>query len=124
MKRFILLVFLVNAITLSYGQNYTVESSYQPLSTKEMIMSARTNVNHFQKYQDKADVCLKKSDYEGYIYYSDFALKCGYYTAKMYYNRGIAYEKLHNYSKAKKSFKKALKKGYYPAKEALKNLNK
>nr|DAJ98352.1 MAG TPA: Glutamyl-tRNA reductase 1 [Crassvirales sp.] len=119
MKRFILFVFLVNAITLSYGQNYTVESSYQPLSTEEMIVSARANVNRFQKYQDKADVCFKKGDYEGYIYYSDFALKCGYYTAKMYYNRGIAYEKLHNYSKAKKSFKKALKKGYYPAKEAL-----
>lgn len=120
MKRFILSIFLVNVMTLSYGQNYTVESNYQPLSTEGMIMSARANVNRFQKYQDKTDICLKKGDYEGYIYYSDFALKCGYYTAKMYYNRGIAYEKLHNYSKAKKSFKKALKKGYYPAKEALK----
>lgn len=124
MKRSILLVFLVNFLTLSYGQNFIVESSYQPLSTEDMVMGARANVNSFQKYQSKADVCLEKGDYEGYIYYSDFALKCGYYTAKMYYNRGIAYEKLHNYSKAKKSFKKALKKGYYPAKEALKNLNK
>ena len=119
MKRYLLILMAAFSATISFAQNYTVESTYQPLSMEAMIMHERANVSRFQKYQDKADACFDKGDYEGYIYYSDFALKCGYYNAKMYYNRGIAYEKLHEYSKAKKAFKKALKKGYYPAKEAL-----
>lgn len=31
----------------------------------------------------------------------------------------MAYEKLHDYRKAKKEYKRAVKKGYYPAQSAL-----
>ena len=61
-----------------------------------------------------------KGDYNGFIFYSDYALNTGWYNSKLYYDRGTAFERLHDYRKAKKEYKRALKKGYYPAQSALK----
>ena len=120
MNKYLFLLLFVFIPMISHAQNgYVIQNSYQPLSIEEMIVSAKANVNRFSKYQDEAYECFNKGDYNGFIYYSDFALKTGYYNAKMYYNRGVSYEKLHNYSKAKKEYNKALKKGYYEAKPAL-----
>lgn len=38
----------------------------------------------------------------------------------MYYNRGRAFEELHDYKQAKRQYKIALGYGYYPAQSALK----
>ena len=115
-------------VAFSYAQNtnYVIESTFQPLSMEEMMMAARANAyrqqimkERFEEYQDKAYNCYNKGDFNGFIYYSDYALNTGWYNSKLYYDRGAAFEKLHEYRKAKKEYKRALKKGYYPAQSAL-----
>ena len=126
MKRFFLLSFVFWA-AVSYAQNinYKIESTFQPLTMEEMMMAARANAyrqemmkQRFEEYQDKAYSCYNKGDFNGFLYYSEYALNTGWYNSKLYYDRGAAFEMLHEYSKAKKEYKRALKKGYYPAKAA------
>ena len=127
MKKFLML-FLVAFISIKgYAQNinYVIESTFQPLSMEEMMLAARANAYRqqrmkelFEEYQDKAYAYYNKGDFNGFIYYSDYALKTGWYNSKLYHDRGAAYEKLHDYKKAKKEYKKAIKEGYYPAKAA------
>lgn len=126
MRRILLLLFVFWA-TISYAQNinYTIESTFQPLSMEEMMIAARANAyrqevmkQRFEEYQDEAYNCYNKGDFNGFIFYSDYALNTGWFNSKLYYDRGAAFERLHDYSKAKKEYKKAIKKGYYPAKEA------
>ena len=128
MKRFFFISFVFWA-SVSYAQNinYTIESTFQPLSREEMMMAARANAyrqevmkQRFEEYQDKAYNCYNKGDYNGFIFYSDYALNTGWYNSKLYYDRGTAFERLHDYRKAKKEYKRALKKGYYPAQSSLK----
>jgi tetratricopeptide (TPR) repeat protein len=127
MKRYLLLFAVVFVATIGYGQNinYKIESTFQPLSMEEMMMAAQANAyrqelmkQRFEEYQDKAYSCYNKGDFNGFIFYSDYALNTGWYNSKLYYDRGAAYEKLHEYSKAKKEYKRAIKKGYYPAQSA------
>ena len=128
MKKFLLTLLATIWGAHGYAQNtnYVIESTFQPLSMEEMMMAARANAyrqqvmkQRFEEYQDKAYKCYNKSDFNGFIYYSDHALKTGWFNSKLYYDRGAAYERLHNYRKAKKEYKLALKKGYYPAQLAL-----
>ena len=129
MKKFLLTLMATICVAFSYAQNtnYVIESTFQPLSMEEMMMAARANAyrqqimkERFEEYQDKAYNCYNKGDFNGFIYYSDYALNTGWYNSKLYYDRGAAFEKLHEYRKAKKEYKRALKKGYYPAQSALK----
>lgn len=126
MKRFFL-ISLVFCTAVSYAQNinYTIDSTFKPLTMEEMMIAARANANRqqvmkerFEAYQDKAYNCYNKGDFNGFIYYSDYALNTGWYNSKLYYDRGTAFERLHEYRKAKKEYKRAIKKGYYPAKAA------
>jgi tetratricopeptide (TPR) repeat protein len=128
MKKFLLTLMATICVAFSYAQNtnYVIESTFQPLSMEEMMMAARANAyrqqimkERFEDYQDKAYNCYNKGDFNGFIYYSDYALNTGWYNSKLYYDRGAAFEKLHEYRKAKKEYKRALKKGYYPAQSAL-----
>ena len=128
MKKFLLTLMATICVAFSYAQNtnYVIESTFQPLSMEEMLMAARANAyrqqimkERFEEYQDKAYNCYNKGDFNGFIYYSDYALNTGWYNSKLYYDRGAAFEKLHEYRKAKKEYKRALKKGYYPAQSAL-----
>ncbi len=128
MKKFLLTLMATICVAFSYAQNtnYVIESTFQPLSMEEMMMAARANAyrqqimkERFEEYQDKAYNCYNKGDFNGFIYYSDYALNTGWYNSKLYYDRGAAFEKLHEYRKAKKEYKRALKKGYYPAQSAL-----
>lgn len=119
----ILFVFLIFVSSLCRAQSgYVIEETYEPISTDLMMMSARANSNRYQRYKEEAYDCYSKKDYYNFIYYSNLALKTGFYNAKLYFDRGVAYEKLYDYSKAKKEYKKALKKGYYQAQAALDNL--
>jgi tetratricopeptide (TPR) repeat protein len=128
MKKFLLTLMATICVAFSYAQNtnHVIESTFQPLSMEEMMMAARANAyrqqvmkERFEEYQDKAYNCYNKGDFNGFIYYSDYALNTGWYNSKLYYDRGAAFEKLHEYRKAKKEYKRALKKGYYPAQSAL-----
>ena len=103
---------------------YTPE--YKPMTQQELELSALAgyarqmhNKEQFEKYKELAYERLQVFDYNGFIYYSDHALKYGWYNDKMYYDRGQAYEILHKYRKAMKEYNKAIKEGYYPATKAL-----
>lgn len=94
---------------------------------EEMILSAKAEAykqkvaeQRFEEYQDKAYECYNKQDYSGFITYSNYALSTGWYNSKLYYDRGVVFEHFHDYKKAKKEYKKAMRKGYYSAKNALK----
>lgn len=108
------------------NRGFVIDSKFKPLTQEQVEMHALAeyarqmqNKESFEFYQAEAYKRLQVLDYEGFIYYSDYALKYGWYNAKMYYDRGQAYEKLHKYGKAKREYKKAIKKGYYPATHAL-----
>ena len=125
MKKFVMFFLVGFTSIVGYAQNYVIESSFKPFSMEELMIAARANAvrqqrmqESFEEYREKAYYYFNKGDYKGFIYYSDYALSTGWYNNKLYYDRGIAFEKLHDYSKAKKEYKKAIKKGYYPAQEA------
>ena len=74
MKRFLLLFAVAFVVTIGYAQNinYTIESTFQPLSMEEMMMAARANAyrqelmkQRFEEYQDKAYNCYNKGDFNG-----------------------------------------------------------
>lgn len=82
MKRILLIfsVFFVTLVGYSQNYNYVIESTFQPLSMEEMMMAARANAyrqqmmkQRFEEYQEKAYDCYNKGDYNGFIYYSDYA---------------------------------------------------
>lgn len=129
MKRILIMALLLGAMSMgSFAQNggIVINSKFRPLSYEQLEMHAQAeyarqmqNKEGFEYYKAEAYKRLQVLDYEGFIYYSDYALKYGWYNDKMYYDRGQAYEKLHKYRKAKKEYKKAIKVGYYPAIQAL-----
>ena len=111
MKKILIALAISFAIGEGYAQNinYTINSTFQPLSMEELMMSARAEAyrqqiaqQRFEEYKDKAYTYLNKGDYQGFLYYSDYALSTGWYNNKMYYDRGVAFEKFHEYRKAKK----------------------
>ena len=126
MKRYLTILALAFIPTMVLAQ-IVVNSTFKPLSYEELIISAQAEAyrqqkmqERFDEYQDRAYNCYNKGDYNGFIYYSDYALKTGWYNSKRYYDRGAVFERLHEYGKAKKEYKRALKKGYYPAQSAYK----
>lgn len=128
MKRFIIIIVFVSTFNCwtAMAQGVVVNSKFRPMTYGELEMQAYAeaakqayNKEQFEIYMAKAYERLQILDYSGFIYYSDYALKFGWYNDKMYYDRGQAYEKLHEYGKAKKEYKKAIKVGYYPATQAL-----
>jgi len=131
LKRFAIVVILMATFCSASsaqgrGRYVTITPEYKPMSQQELEMYARaeyarqmSNKANFEKYQALAYERLQVLDYNGFIYYSDYALSFGWHTDKLYYDRGQTYEKLHEYRKAKKEYKKAIKAGYYPATQAL-----
>lgn len=124
---FIAMVSLSTVEAHAQNYNYVISSTFEPLSMEEMILSAkaeayRQNVakQRFEEYKAKAYECYNKQDYNGFITYSNYALDTGWYNSKLYYDRGAIFEHFHDYKNAKKEYKKALRKGYYPAQNALK----
>ena len=127
MKRYVVVLLIVLVTTMSRAQNVNIVngSVYEPLPMEVLMMAARANAyrqemakQRFEEYKDKAYNYYNRGDYSGFIYYSTIALNTGWYNDKMYYDRGNAYEMLHEYRKAKKEYKRAIKKGYYPAQSA------
>lgn len=127
MKRSLFLVWMVLVPFISNAQNYniTVNSQFEPMSMDEAMMYARAKAIReqrmeqlFDEYKTKAYNCYNRSDYNGFIYYSNLALNTGWYNNKLYYDRGVVYERFHEYRLAKKEYKKAIDTGYYLAESA------
>lgn len=131
MKRLFLLIAAVVMVATGYAQS--VESGFRPMTMEELMLpfilysqnSERIQQiqeqrqqaarQRFAEYRDKAYECYNKNDYSGFIYYSAIALSTGRYNVEMYYDRGVAFEALHDYKQAKKEYKMAINYGYYPA---------
>lgn len=114
--------------TEAQNLNLRINSTYRPLTNEELWIHAyaealreKEREKQFNEMQDISYKYYNRGDYNGFIYYSDLALETGWYNSKLYYDRGVAFEKLNEYKKARKEYKKALKKGYYPAQSALTN---
>lgn len=127
MKKSLFLVWMVLVSFFSNAQNYniTVNSQFKPMSMDEAMMYARAQAIHdqrmqqlFDEYQKKAYNYYYKADYNNFIYYSNLALNTGWCSGKLYYDRGVVYEKFHEYRLAKKEYKKAIDQGYYSAEAA------
>lgn len=121
MKKFLIILALTLVATTGTAQ-LVINSQFKPLSYEELMLHAQAEAyrqqemkERFGKYQDRAYDFYSRGDYRGFIYYSDYALKTGWYNSKLYYDRGVAFERLHEYGKARKEYKRAIKKGYYPA---------
>ena len=98
--------------------------AYEELMLAAQAKAARDayNQQRFEEYQDKAYAALNRGDRGEFITYSNYALQTGWYNAKLYYDRGKAFQYLNDYKSAKKEYKKAKKKGYYQAESALQEL--
>lgn len=125
MKRLVVMFsFLLAICPACFSQ--TITSRFRPMSWNEMLLQAQAEAaqserrkEKFNEYKDLAYSYLQKKDYNGFLYYSQCALNCGWYNSSMYYDRGKAFEYFDEYKKAKKEYKKAIKYGYYPAVQAL-----
>lgn len=61
-----------------------INSQFKPLSYEELMSHAQAEAyrqqerkERFDEYQDRAYNCYNRGDYNGFIYYSDYALKTG-----------------------------------------------
>ena len=129
MKKFLLILLLAVGISNVSSSQIVINSRFKPLSYEELYLSAmaeaaynRQQKERFEQYQQKAYECYNRQDWNGFLTYSKYALDCGWYNAKLYYDRGVVYEKLCDFKHAKKEYKKAKKKGYAYAEGALQSL--
>lgn len=116
------LLFIVFVCLPFVGQAQVITSQFQPLSVNQIIMKVQLEAYEqqrkqqlFRDYRDHAYECSKKGDTYGFLMYSGAALGTGYYNNQLYYDRGVAFESIHNYRQAKKEYKQAIKKGHSSA---------
>lgn len=122
----LLLIVCSGFVVQAYRQ---VTVKFEPLSYEEIVMYAQAQAarreyekKRFEEFQEKAYSLYNRGDLLGFLTYSNYALETGWYNAKLYYDRGCAYEKLNDFKKAKKEYKKAKKHGYVYAESALQSL--
>lgn len=130
-KKLCLLLWM--APTFIYAQNrydtpasYSYVNTYVPMSHEELMLRAAAKVlrekqakEDFEHYSQAAYDYLKKNQVGYFINYAHAALETGYYNSQLYYNLGISYFLLGQKGKGKKFLKKASKKGFYSANQAL-----
>jgi hypothetical protein len=129
-KFFLILICLILSFNSIIGQT-VINSQYKPLSFDVMVMAAQAqayqdeiNKEEFDKYKDLAYKALDHGDKSQFITYSNYALSTGWYNAKIYYDRGKVFQSFGDYKNAKREFKKAKRKGYYQASQALEDLKR
>lgn len=135
-KIFIILLLSIQSFVLKaqiYGSDQSIQlptMSYPSISeVNEMANYAlvKARLEHlreenFKEYTKLAYDAYNKGKYNYCLYYSEQALSTNYYSADIYYLRGISFEKLGNYKDAKKEYKRAIRKGSTRAVSALKEL--
>lgn len=105
--------------------------TYVPMSHDEIILRAavlawkdKQRKDDFEKHSQIAYEYLRKKQINYFVRYALCALNTGYYNNLLYYNLGISYCILEQKSKGKKYLKKASKKGFAEANQALYALKK
>jgi len=118
-------VFLSLLITIVSIKGYAQYYPQYPLYAEQLQMAENANYlmskekeKIFEGIKSEAYTYYNRGDYEGFLYHAKRALETGWDHPVFAYDRGVAYEKLHNYRKAKKEYKTAYKHGYYQAKAA------
>lgn len=111
--------------------NAPIINTYVPMSREEIMLRATAEVwrqrqirEKFDRYFRAAYDCLKKRQIDCFINYANAALSTGYYNIQLYYNLGISYCLLGQVRKGKKYLKKASKKGFIEAEQALSVIKK
>lgn len=104
-----------------------INSRFKPLSYDELYMSAmaeaaykRQQKERFEQYQQRAYDCYNRQDWNGFLTYSNYALDCGWYNAKLYYDRGVVYEILMTLNTLRKNIKRLRRKAM-PTQKVLSN---
>lgn len=128
MKRilYILLIICLFSVKVTAAKYITITSQYQPMTYEQHLVQllyereqAKIRKENYEKYKNIAYNYWNSGDYYNFIRYSNIALSYGWYSNQMYYDRGVAYERLHQYSMAKREYRKAIRTGYYSARYAL-----
>lgn len=103
-----------------------IDSKFRPFSYEELMMQAQAEAAYnarmqqlFEQYQEEAYRRYNNQDLYGFLTYSNYALETGWYNSKLYFDRGVVYERLNDFKNAKKEYKKAKKRGYAYAASAL-----
>lgn len=124
--RFLLFSLTLLSVSQIGLSQIVIESKFKPFSYEELMMQAQAKAAYdarmeqlFNQYQDEAYRRYNNQDLYGFLTYSNYALETGWYNSKLYYDRGVVFERLNNFKQAKKEYKKAKKKGYAYAERAL-----
>lgn len=103
-----------------------IDSKFRPFSYEELMMQAQAEAAYnarmqqlFEQYQEEAYRRYNNQDLYGFLTYSNYALETGWYNSKLYFDRGVVYERLNDFTNAKKEYKKAKKRGYAYAASSL-----
>lgn len=129
LKRILVILLALFGLMPIVGAQIVVNSKFNPLSFEEILLHAKANAEYrarqekqYEEYKKEAYRRFDNKDWYGFLTYSNYALSTGFYNAKLYYDRGCAYETLQDYKNAKKEYKKAKKNGFAYAENALRAL--
>lgn len=139
MKHLILTLFCASALTLDVSAQIYSYDGAMMMPTRDLYsdwqsfgdiakaarMAAAADhrrKSHFEDYESEAYDYFNRGDYYNCLYSSSLALETGFYTPRLFYIRGIAFERIGNYKEAKKMYRKAKRKGFTPARTALEAL--
>ena len=119
-KLYLLLFFLMGT-TYARAQSYFSQSKsiFRPLTLEEisMVPDARRKAEDRKMFEENcvyAYKALERKELQGFIMYSNNALEnsSGWYSPKLYYDRGCVFEALGKYESAEQELYKAWKLGY------------
>lgn len=126
MRKLLIITFIFLASIQSYAYYLRLDCQYEPLSFEEIMLQARMQAAYEARMRQIFDENCREAyrrynnkDFLGFLTYSDYALRTGWHTAQLYYDRGVVYERMKDFKKAKKEYKKAKKAGSPMAYQAL-----
>lgn len=139
MKHLLLTLFCASALTLDVSAQIYSNDGAMMMPTRDLYSSWQSygdiasaaklaaeadyrRKQYYEYHAAEAYDSYRKGDYYNCIHSSSEALETGYYSADLYYIRGVSFEHLGNYKQAKKCYRKARKKGSISARSALRAL--
>ena len=124
-KALIVLITLISSVFGASAQ-IVINSKFRPFSYEELMMQAQAEAAYnarmrqlFDQYSEEAYRRYNNQDLYGFLTYSNYALETGWHNSKLYFDRGVVFERLNDFKNAKKEYKKAKKAGYAYASSAL-----
>lgn len=115
----IISILLIGDLSAQNGYSILITPTYKPRSFNEMLIDTyiaahaqAVNRQRFQQYAEAAYNALAQGNDERFIQYSTYALRTGFYSTQLYYDRGRVFENYGYYKYAKKSYKYASRTGH------------